>query len=138
MPTNSEIMQACFTAFQRGDIPAILNLCDDNCENYAAGDRKSIPYARQWKGKSGLAEYFRVIGETVDMLKLDVQEYVASGDRVVGLGYQEIRVKANGKMFRTDFALDFTVRNGKVTRAQYYYDTAAAAAAFAGAAKASA
>ena len=138
MQTNTEIMQACFAAFQRGDIPAILNLFDENVEINESGDRKSIPFAGQWKGQSGSAEFFRIIGETTETLKFAPQQVLASGEHAVGLVAYEFRVKATGKVARADFALDFTIRNGKVTRTQAYYDTAAIAAAFAGTAKASA
>jgi ketosteroid isomerase-like protein len=137
MPTNTEIVQACFAAFQRGDVPAILNFCDDNVEWIEAGDSKSIPFAGRGKGKRSAAEFFRIIGETSETLKFEPQEYVANGDRVVALGVQDLRAKSTGKIARVDWAIDFTVRNGKVTRWQAYYDTAATQAAFVAASKAS-
>ena len=137
MPTNVEIVQACFAAFQRGDVPAILNMCEDNVEWIEAGDPKSIPFAGRGKGKSSAAEFFRIVGETSDMLKFEPQQYVASGDRVVALGAWDLRAKATGKVVRSEWVVDFTVRNGKVTRWQAYYDTAATQAAFAAASKAS-
>src|SRR5579864_1103801 len=131
MSMNVEIVQACFAAFQRGDIPAILNMCDDHVEWIEAGDPKSIPFAGRGNGKSSAAEFFRIIGETSEMLKFEPQQYVAAGERVVALGFWDLRVKATGKVVHSDWAVDFTVRNGKVTRWQAYYDTSATQAAFA-------
>src|SRR3989442_4870875 len=85
MPTNLEIVRGCFAAFQRGDIPAILNLCDDNVEWIEPG-APVIPYAGRGKGKSSAAEFIRVIGETTEVLKFEPQQYVASGDRGVAVG----------------------------------------------------
>ena len=133
MSMNVEIVQACFAAFQRGDIPAILNMCDDHVEWIEAGDPKSIPFAGRGNGKSSAAEFFRIIGETSEMLKFEPQQYVAAGERVVALGFWDLRVKATGKVVHSDWAVDFTVRNGKVTRWQAYYDTSATQAAFAAA-----
>jgi ketosteroid isomerase-like protein len=56
---------------------------------------------------------------------------------VVGLAFWEARVRATGKVVRSDFAVAFTVRKGKVTRWQAYYDTSATAAAFTAVSKAS-
>lgn len=136
MATNTEIIQACVAAFQRGDIPAILNLCDDNVEWIEAGDPKFIPFAGRGKGKRSANEFFRIVSETTDVLKFEPHQYVAGGDRVVALGDWEVRGKATGKTVTSDWALDFTVRNGKVTRWQAYYDTSATQAAFATASKA--
>ena len=57
MPTNTEIIQASFAAFQRGDIPAILNMFDNNVEWIEPGDPRSIPFAGRGKGKSSAAEF---------------------------------------------------------------------------------
>lgn len=138
MPTNTEIIQACFAAFQRGDIPTILNLCDDNVEWVEPGDPKSIPFAGHGKDKSSAAEFFRILGETTETVKFEPQHFVGSEDRAVGFGSWEFRAKATGKIVRTDVAVDFRLRNGKVIRWQGYYDTSATQAAFAGTAKATA
>jgi ketosteroid isomerase-like protein len=128
MPTNVEIVQDIFAAFQRGDIPSVLNGMDDNVEWVEPG-APVIPWAGAGKGNRA-AEFFRVMGETTEMLKFEPQHYVASGDRVVGVVSWEIRVKATGKSAHTDLALDFTLQNGKVTRFQAYFDTAALQAAY--------
>ena len=130
MPTNVEIVQNCFSAFQRGDVPAILTMCDDNVEWIEAGDPKSIPFAGRGNGKSSAAEFFRIVGETSEMLNFTPRQYVANGERVVALGSWDLRARATGKVVHSDWVVDFTVRNGKVTRWQAYYDTAATQAAF--------
>ena len=137
MPTNVEIVQACFAAFQRGDVPAILNLCDENVEWIEPG-LPGIPYGGRGKGRNSATEFFRAMGDTTDVLNFAPQTYLANGDRVVVLGTEDLRAKATGKSAHTEWALDFTVQNGKVTRWQAYFDTAAVQAAYAGASKASA
>jgi uncharacterized protein len=136
MPTKLEIVKACFTAFQRGDIDAIQKMSDENVEWIEPGDPAAIPFAGHGKTKYSQAEFFRIVGETSDMLKFEPQQYVTSGNHVVALGFWELRVKATEKVVRSDWAVDFTVQNGKVTRWQAYYDTAATAAAFAAVAQA--
>src|ERR1700737_3542663 len=100
MPTNLEIVQDIFAAFQRGDIPPILNPCDDNVEGAGPG-APIIPWAGPRKGKAGAADFFRIMGETTEVLKFEPRGYVASGDRVVALGSWEFRGKSTGKPPRT-------------------------------------
>ena len=136
MPTNTEIVQGIFAAFQRGDVAAILNVFDDNVEGIEPG-APAIPWAGPRKGKNGAAEFFRIMGDTTEVLKFEPRKYVASGDTVIALGSWEIRGKSTGKVARSDWALDFTIRNNKVIRWQGYLDTAAEQVVFAAAAKAS-
>ena len=122
MPTNTEIVKGCSDAFGRGDIPAILDACAENTEVIFPGDPSIIPYAGRWKGKAGVAEYFRAIGESVDVLKWNLQHNVSSGDRVASFGTMDLRVKATGKTITdTHWALDFTVRNAKLERLEGVY-----------------
>jgi ketosteroid isomerase-like protein len=64
------------------------------------------------------------------------QQYVGSGDQVVAIGSWDIRAKDTGRSAHSDWAIDFSLRNGKVTRWQAYMDTAALQAAHAGSSKA--
>jgi ketosteroid isomerase-like protein len=78
-------------------------------------------------------EFFHKLGETSEMLKFEPQRYATSGDHVIALGFWDLKIKATGKIVHSDWAVDFIVKNGKVTRWQAYFDTAATAAAFAAA-----
>ena len=56
-------------------------------------------------------------------------DYIAQGDKVVVLGHERQRVKATGLTVENDFAMVFTIRDGKIARFRNYEDTAAVAAA---------
>src|SRR5262245_43420541 len=133
MPTNLEVVKACFAAFQRGDVPAIQRMSDDHVEFIEPGDPAAIPFAGRGKGKKSQEEFFHKVGETSEMLKFEPQRYGTSGEHVIALGFWDLKVKATGKFVHSDWAVDFIVKNGKVTRWQAYFDTAATAAAFAAA-----
>jgi uncharacterized protein len=131
MPTSVEIVQAAVEAFGRGEIPAILNACTDDVAVVLYGDPSVIPFAGEWPGKSRVSDYFRVIGETTDVLRWVPQQYVASGNHVVVRGIMDARVKATGKaLTNTHWAIHFTAENGKITGWQAYVDTAAVEKAF--------
>jgi len=126
MPTNTELVQAALDAFGRGDIAALLELCSDGVNVTFFGDSSVIPYAGRWEGKNRVAEYFRIIGETIDVLGWNRQYTVGDANHVAAFYTGSLRVKASGKMINdTHLALDFTAENGKVTGWQVYSDTAA-------------
>jgi hypothetical protein len=66
-------------ASRRGDIATILDACTESVEVIFPGERSIIPYAGEWKGKSRVAEYFGVIGGTVDVLQWKPQHVRAAG-----------------------------------------------------------
>lgn len=133
MPNNTQAVQTASDAFGRGDIPAVLDLCAGNVEVTFTGDPSILPFAGKWKGKDRVAEYFRTLGETLDVLKWEPRNIVASGNRVVAFYAVSARVKATGKTLAdSPVALDFTAENGKVTGWQVYSDTAAMEKAFTG------
>jgi ketosteroid isomerase-like protein len=127
MTTNVELVQAAVEAFGRGDIPALLDLCDENVTvEFPVGQPTAIPYAGRWSGKARLGDYFQAIGGSFDVLKWEPHHYVGSGDRVAVFGSLAVQARATGKMVTdSPWALDFTVANGKVSGWTVYADTAA-------------
>jgi ketosteroid isomerase-like protein len=56
-------------------------------------------------------------------------EFIATGDKVVTLGHYTGTTSAK-KSFDSDFAMVFTLKNGKVTHFQEFCDSAAINAAY--------
>jgi ketosteroid isomerase-like protein len=137
MSTNTELVQAALEAFARGDIAGLLSMCSENVTVVFGGDSATIPWAGRWAGKTRVSEYFSRIGETVDVLRWEPQHYVGEGDRVAAFGTTDVRVKSTRQsVIDNQWALDFTVTNGKITGWQVYMDTAAMEKALKGAGKA--
>jgi uncharacterized protein len=72
------------------------------------------------------------VAQHVKFSAFDPKEFVASGDKVVALGHYTATTPTGGS-FDSDFAMVFTLRNGKVVRFQEFSDSAAINAAYAGA-----
>ena len=72
---------------------------------------------------------FEVLGEASVFEQFEIHDYIAQGDRVVVLGHERQRVKATGLTVENDFAMVFTIRDGKIARFRNYEDTAGVAAA---------
>jgi ketosteroid isomerase-like protein len=69
---------------------------------------------------------------TLDFEAFEPREYVATGDRVVVLGFARATVKATGRAFDNDWAMAWTLADGQVDDFQVYEDTARELEAHAG------
>jgi uncharacterized protein len=130
---NIKIVKDLFAAFSRRDIPAILDYLDENVDwqSPATGTTvKEISWSKPRHGKSEVAAFF---DEVRDKLTLDDVSYttiIADGDHVVAEGSTRGNVTKTACFFRANFAMVFTLHNGKIVYFRNYYDSAEIAAAF--------
>src|SRR5712691_430474 len=128
---NTKVVQDGYAAFGRGDVPALLNLFDEQIVwKPITGAGKHVPLAGERRGKADVAEFFRLLGELQVFEQFEPKEFVAQGDKVVALGHYIGRPKATGRRFESDWTMVFTVRNGKVVHFLEFADSAAINAAW--------
>jgi ketosteroid isomerase-like protein len=128
---NTKVVQNAYAAFGRGDVQSILDSLDDGIVwkgVYGAGPH--VPTAGERRGKAQVAEFFKQVAQNVNFSRFEPKEFIATGDKVVALGHYTATTPA-GKSFDSDFAMVFTLRNGKVTAFQEFTDSAAVNAAYA-------
>lgn len=130
-PTNIEITQQLFGAFGRGDIPAILDLLDDEVVIEFYGP-PAIPYAGTYRGKGEARRFFETVLSSVDIHQFDPEEFLADGDKVVVTGHLRLTARATGGAIESDFVHVITMRSGRWLRFRDFMNTAVAAAAFGG------
>jgi ketosteroid isomerase-like protein len=124
--SNEQTVQDIYAAFQRGDVPAILERLADDVQ-WEAWDNHSahaanVPWMRPRQGKAGAAEFFATVGQ---MLITDFRVLsIMSGSNQVAA---ELIVGANvpgGGHFRDEEMHLWTFdASGKVTRLRHYIDT---------------
>lgn len=114
--------------FLHGDIDAVLAAMSDDVTWIIPGPG-TLPYSGTKHGKSEWKSYLSGLGAT-EILSFEPKEYFASGNKVVVLGHETLKVKATGKLIDGDLAQVLTFQNGKLVRFQSFDDTAEAAAAF--------
>jgi ketosteroid isomerase-like protein len=127
---NIKVVQDAYAAFGRGDVQGILDRLDDGIVwkgVYGAGSQ--VPMAGERRGKAAVTEFFKQVGAHVNFSRFEPREFVATGNKVVTLGHYTAKTSA-GKDFDSDFAMVFTMRNGKVSEFQEFLNTAALNAAF--------
>ena len=92
----------------------------------------SIPYARERRGLDEVRQFFDEIYANVEVTSFEPREFFANGERVVALGTWAGRAKPTGRSFADEWAMAFTMKDGKVTSFRAYEDTYAQVQAFGG------
>jgi ketosteroid isomerase-like protein len=82
------------------------------------------------RGHAGFLEWAKIGREAEEILGLDIQRMLVDEDSVAVVGHTKIRANSTGRIYETDFVHLVTVRDGKVTRFQEFFDTYAAGEAF--------
>ena len=126
---NKRVVMEGYELFQRGDIAGILMRCHDDAE-WISPESELAPFAGNFRGKHGLAEFFTKLDASLQALRYEPQEFIAEGDKVVVVGQATWLVKTTGKQFDTPWMHVFTLRDGKIARIQALNDTAAGERAF--------
>jgi ketosteroid isomerase-like protein len=135
---NVQTIKEAYAAFERGDLPSILNLLSEDVQWYVPGPESIVPFAGQFQGVGGVSRFFVTLAEAETVEIFEPQEFVAQGDKVVVTGRYRGRIKANGQADDIEFVHIFTVRDGRITNYKQYNDTASTVAAYSGATAATA
>lgn len=127
--SNIEATQAVFAAFGAGDIPAILELLDDDVviEFYGPG---TIPYAGTYRGRDEARRFFETVLSSVQINQFDPEEFLADADKVIVTGHLNLNAKSTGGEIDSDFVHVITLANGRWTRFRDFMNTAVAVEAF--------
>lgn len=123
---NINVAQRAYNSFKSGDIESLLDLMSDDV-TWQLPDIEGVPFAGKRAGREAVARFFASVNESQEVLEFSPKEFVAQGDKVVALGHCHWRVRSTGREFASDFAHDFTVRDGRIVAFHEYLDTAVAA-----------
>jgi uncharacterized protein len=127
---NTKVVQDAYAAFAKGDMPSLLaQFADDIVWTAVYGTDSHVPVSGERRGKAAVAEFFKQVAANVNFSRFEPKQFIATGDTVVALGHYTATTPV-GKGFDSDFAMVFTLRNGKVTRFQEFCNSAAVNAAY--------
>jgi ketosteroid isomerase-like protein len=119
---NVQVVKDAYAAFGRGDVASILSSLTDDVSWELPGPAE-IPYAGLRRGRDGAAEFFQRLGEADDVQLFEPRRFLADGNLVVVLGRYEARVKATGKIAKSDWVHVFEFRDGKVASWREFLDS---------------
>jgi ketosteroid isomerase-like protein len=121
---NTQIVQDAYAAFGRGDIPALLNMLSDDVDWHGViGVGPQVPQGGPRRGKQEVGKFFEQVGASTNFGRFEPRQFVAQGDTVVALGYYDGTVKTSGKSFKSEWAMAFTLRGGKIVKFREFTDS---------------
>lgn len=126
-------VKAIYQGLESADITSVIALFDPSSEIFTPG---SLPWsAGYYSGLDGALAYFTSALGHVEETRFEVEEWLPStglptGDWVSAVGWWYSKVPSTGKEFRVRFVHFWTLRNGKVVRAEGISDTAGILSAF--------
>jgi ketosteroid isomerase-like protein len=127
--TNVALVQELYSAFGRRDIDAILGLISPDVE-WGEPENPYNPAAGTRHGQAGFMEWVQIGSQAEEVQALEPRRFLTDTDSVAVVGYTKCLAKATGKIYETDFVHLITLKDGKVTRFQEFFDTYAAGEAF--------
>ena len=98
-------------------------LLADSAEWWVAGPREVLPFAGSWRGFEGVVEFEKRLSATMRYDKVELREYLVSGNEVVAIFLGEGVARATGRPFRGEIVRVYTFAGDKVVRVRNYYDT---------------
>jgi ketosteroid isomerase-like protein len=109
---NVELVHAGFEAFARGDIEAVLRLCD---EDIVITQPSEMPDAGPFlRGHAGVLETIAAWPEQWDDYRIEIRRTVEIEDYVVATVHQTGRGKSTGIPVETEATMVFAIRQGKI------------------------
>lgn len=97
----------------------------DSVEWIVPGPSSVLPFAGNWRGLQGIAEFQRQLDATMRYDRVELREYLASANSVAVVFFGEGIARGTGRPFRSEILrlYTFDAVTGKIIRVRNYYDT---------------
>jgi ketosteroid isomerase-like protein len=127
---NVQLAQQGYEAFGRGDLEAVGQTFADDVEWYSSDE---LPQGGEVKGRDDVLGNFAQLPNYWSDFAVEPSEFVDAGETLVIVrGRQRATSKETGASFDAPFVHVFEVSGGKVTRGEFYGDSAKAVKALGG------
>ncbi len=115
---SAELVRQLFDDFNRGDFEAALAKIDEDVE---WGDPPDMPdTGGTYRGHAAMIDGFRRFMGAWEELRVDLDELIEEGDRVVALTHQVGRSRGTGIEVDQHIAQVYEFSDGKVTRVRQF------------------
>jgi ketosteroid isomerase-like protein len=112
---NLDVIRGAYESFSQGDVPAVLGIMADDI---AWTVPPPLPQATDAHGRDDVGAFFQRLGSLWQDLDLEIEDFVASGDRVCVIGRGSGKV--DGQQAGYGFVHAWTLADGKAVRFDEY------------------
>ncbi|MDB5533043.1 MAG: ketosteroid isomerase-like protein [Hyphomicrobiales bacterium] len=126
-----KMTQDLYAAFERGDLPALLDAMHPDIEWSSNSDAETFPWGGTRNGKEGAASFFKALSDNMTFTTFAPRMFFPGNDFCAVLGFSAATFKTNGMPAQSEWMHLFTYSGDKLTMFREYYDTKAVAHAFA-------
>ncbi len=119
---NVESLRKGYESFNRGDIPAVLDLLDEHVD-WHEPDWVIASVGGTKHGREQVArEVFQTAAENWDGFVIEPREFHAAGETVIAEGAFKVQPKGGGAWLTVPFAHVWRFRNGRAVSLHAYTD----------------
>jgi ketosteroid isomerase-like protein len=111
-----------YASARRQDTESVVNLFADNAMIHGpTSSTKILPWGGTYNGREGIKQFFRLLGEGLDIEQFDIAER----DKVAVLGFIRGKARMTQKLFETYFAHIIKVdrNDGKIVEFRVFNDS---------------
>lgn len=126
---NVQAVRDLYAAFASGDIGRVVAMLTPDVE-WREPDNPFNPAAGIRHGHEGFLEWLTIGRNAEEIMVLEPRHFLGNDNLVAVVGYTKVRVRSTGRVYETDFVHLVTLKEGKVSRFQEFFDTYAAGEAF--------
>lgn len=116
---NVEVVRRGLEAFNRRDVPALMETCDPDVEFFPL---RALLEGISYHGEDGLRKFFEDMAEEWTELRVEAQEFREVGDSVLTLGLLHARGRASGIEASWPMGWVSDMREGRLLRLRTYTD----------------
>ena len=126
---NIRIVQQLYAAFAERDINTIVGLLSSEVE-WGEPENPFNPAGGTRHSHQGFLEWLNIGRQAEDIQVLEPRKMLTDDDSVAVVGYMKCLAIPTGKTYESDFVHLVTIKGGKVTKFQEFFDTYIAGEAF--------
>jgi ketosteroid isomerase-like protein len=124
---NVALLREAYDRWHRskgGSVDHWLSMLDDQVTMTSlAGGAEGMEFTRTHKSRDEARSYFAGLTQDWEMIRYEVEEFIASGERVVAVCSCSFRNLRTGKEFNSPKVDIWRIRDGRAVEYQELYDT---------------
>jgi ketosteroid isomerase-like protein len=122
--SNKALMLSVITAFKESNLEPLFAVLSPEVVWKATAPREFFRFGGIHRSIVGMREYTALLFSRYHFVRFTPRTLTSKGDQVWGLFEAEALHRPSGKYVKSDISIRWTVKDGKITEHQGFFDTA--------------